>query len=279
MVDEWLEHIQQVILPASCILCGARGQPPGLDLCAGCAADLSPNASACALCASAVAGGMADTAGMPQDQRIHWVAPVDATTSSCGPLRLVCGRCLRKPPAFDAAYVPYLYGYPTDRLIHAFKYQGALSFGRVLGTLLALQLRGARTGPKPQALIPVPLHPARHRERGFNQAHELARPIARLLDLPIEDRLCRRVRNTADQTELLAGERRKNVRRAFAVAARPLPAHVAIVDDVLTTGSTTTELARTLKRAGVKTVEVWAVARASGFSAARTRSTGRQSAA
>jgi len=157
--------------------------------------------------------------------------------------------------------VPYRYAYPLDQLIRAFKYRGVLAYGRVLGTLLAEWL-AVRRAPLPQVIVPVPLHPSRHRERGFNQASELARPISRRLDIPFDDRLCRRNRATADQTELGAGSRRSNVRRAFEVAGTLGLRHVAVLDDVLTTGSTANEIARVLKRAGVRIVEVWAVARA-----------------
>lgn len=235
MVDHWLQSAQGLIFPSSCILCGARGQRPTLDLCSGCAADLPANVPACARCAAPLAG---------EEQ-----------------LALECGKCLVRAPVFDRAFVPFRYAYPVDHVVKAFKYRGALAWGRVLGTLLAQQLR-ANGSSLPQALIPVPLHAERHRERGFNQAHELARPLSRLLGIAIDDRLCRRVRATHDQTELDARQRRKNLRRAFEVVRATRFRHVALIDDVLTTGSTVSELARTLKRAGVRIVDVWAVARA-----------------
>jgi ComF family protein len=114
----------------------------------------------------------------------------------------------------------------------------------------------------PEALIPVPLHPNRLRERGFNQALELARPIASQLNIPLAADLCRRVRATPNQTQLAANKRRSNVRRAFEIKTQKLPGHVAIIDDVITTGSTVEELAYRLNRAGVKQVEVWSLARA-----------------
>lgn len=235
MVDVWLQNIQGLLFPPSCILCGGRGQRPILDLCAGCAADLPQNANSCVRCALPLAGD--DSPGRE------------------------CGKCLGRAPAFDRAVVPFRYAYPVDELIRAFKYQGALARGRVLGTLLAQHLR-ASDSALPQALIPVPLHADRYRERGFNQAHELARPLSSLLDIAIEDRLCRRVRGTQDQTELNARQRRKNLRKAFELTRATDLEHVALIDDVLTTGSTAGELARVLKRAGVKIVDVWAVARA-----------------
>lgn len=235
LVNGWLLRVQGLILPPSCVLCGGHGEAPALDLCRACAADLPLNTHACSRCAKPLAG--------------------------VGDGELVCGQCQRRPPPFERAFVPFRYAYPLDQLVRAFKYHGILSYGRVLGSLLADQL-AARAGPLPQLIVPVPLHPSRHRERGFNQAQELARPVSRRLGIAVADRLCRRVRATADQTELDARARRSNVRRAFEVTGRTDLSHVALLDDVLTTGSTASELARALKRAGARSVEVWAVARA-----------------
>jgi ComF family protein len=234
LVNGWLLRVQGLVLPPNCVLCGERGQPPMLDLCPPCAADLELNGCACQRCA----------------------APLAGTTST-----LMCGRCLRRPPRFDSAFAPFRYAYPLDQLLRAFKYRGILSYGRVLGSLLASHVC-ARGGPLPERIIPVPLHPSRHRERGFNQASELALPVSRRLNVPLDERLCRRIRATVDQTELDARLRRRNVRRAFEVVGSTKLRHVALLDDVLTTGSTASELARVLKRAGVRTVEIWAVARA-----------------
>lgn len=114
----------------------------------------------------------------------------------------------------------------------------------------------------PEVLVPVPLHRARLRERGFNQAVEIARPLARRLGLGLNLDSCERVRNTAEQTRLDAAARSKNLRGAFRVV-RPFPyRHVAIVDDVLTTGNTVASLAGSLRAVGVEEVEVWSCARA-----------------
>ena len=115
----------------------------------------------------------------------------------------------------------------------------------------------------PDLLLSVPLHRRRLRQRGYNQALELARPLAQALHVPLRhDRLQRR-RHTGAQTELDAVSRRRNVRGAFAVREGvALPAHVAILDDVMTTGATLAECARVLRRAGVARVDVWALARA-----------------
>jgi ComF family protein len=157
-----------------------------------------------------------------------------------------------------------------DRLVQRFKYQGELAVGRVLGDLMARSL-AARTTELPQALVPVPLARAKQRERGFNQALELARPIGRALTLPIRMDLCTRVRVTQDQAGLAAGDRRRNVRGAFAATSADMPRHLALIDDVLTTGSTCDELARVLKRAGCERVEVWVCARVGTGSRARGR--------
>jgi ComF family protein len=238
MVNGWTtlaQRTQAMLLPPSCVLCGDHGQPPLLDICMHCVTDLPPNLAPCPLCAQ------------PRQPGMEFTWP--------------CGQCLSKPHPFDRALAPFIYDYPLDHLIHAFKYGGVLSYGRVLGMLLAYYLR-TRGEPLPEALIPVPLHAARQRERGFNQAYELARPLSQLLGIPIDDMLCRRKRETQDQTELTAGERRRNVRNAFSLLRKPLYKHVALIDDVLTTGSTVGEVARMLKSGGVARVEVWTVARA-----------------
>jgi ComF family protein len=165
--------------------------------------------------------------------------------------------------------VPLRFEHPVDEMIRKLKYHGAFEHARVLGTLLA-EAAVARylKADMPKLLVPVPLHVARLRERGFNQAGALARYAGRMLELPFDSSLMRRVRDSPSQTALDVSARRTNVRGVFAVAGPRAQArlveigHVAIVDDVLTTGSTTAELRTVLLAAGVKTVEVWAVARA-----------------
>jgi ComF family protein len=154
----------------------------------------------------------------------------------------------------------------ADDLIRQLKYHGRYANARVLGVLLA-QAVAERPAPLPRLLVPVPLHVARLRERGFNQAVAIARYAGRMLEIPIAPGVVHRVRDTPSQTSLSMEERHHNVRGAFALsgtrALRRLLAagHVAIVDDVITTGSTVTELECLLLAAGVRKVEVWAVAR------------------
>ncbi len=231
MVYIWLEKLQSTLFPPTCLLCTAPGAE-GLDLCTGCRAALPRNAPACARCAEPLTG-----AGGP-----------------------VCGRCLAVPPAFDAAWVPFRYAHPLDALVRALKFHRRLAVARTLGALLA-DSAAARAAPAPAALLPVPLHPARLRSRGFNQAAEIARAAARRLGLPVLEGYALRVRATAAQSDLPRAARARNVAGAFALR-RPLPVrHVALVDDVITTGQTLAALARALKAAGVETVEAWAVAR------------------
>jgi ComF family protein len=167
----------------------------------------------------------------------------------------------RRPPAFDLAVVPFVYGYPVDRIVRALKFRGERVFGRVLGMQLAAA-RAAFGPPWPDCVVPMPLHRARFRERGFNQAHELARHAGRALGIALAPRALERVLETREQTGLSAAARRLNVRHAFRVRRGFTARRVALVDDVVTTGSTATEAARALEAAGVEVVELWAAARA-----------------
>jgi ComF family protein len=145
----------------------------------------------------------------------------------------------------------------VDALIGRFKYGGALHFGALLGRLLAQRCRDSRC----DGIVPVPLHPARLAERGFNQARELAGPLARDLALPVLDDACRRTKATPQQAGLTARQRYRNLDGAFAASAQVRGLRLAVVDDVFTTGSTMTAMTRELLRAGAASVEVWAVAR------------------
>ena len=182
----------------------------------------------------------------------------------------LCALCREDLPWNDAQgaeLIPLRFEPPVDDLIRRLKYHGVIANARVLGALLADAAR-KRAAPLPKMLVPVPLHPARFRERGFNQAAAIARYASRLLEIPVARHVVRRVRDTPSQTTLGSHQRQQNLRDAFAIPnARNLRRlrdanHVAIVDDVLTTGSTANELRGLLSAAGVSQVEVWAVARA-----------------
>lgn len=176
------------------------------------------------------------------------------------PAGALCGQCQRKAPPFDRCIAPFRYEGPLPFMVSALKFRGALNVARVLGELLADRLE-TRTDPPPEILIPVPLHRRRLAERGYNQALEIARVAAPRLGLAIDQRHCGRVLATAPQSGLDEQERRRNLRGAFKVAGKLPWRRVAVLDDVVTTGSTASEIARILRRAGAERVEVWALAR------------------
>ena len=232
MVNKWLKIGHDWLLPHHCLLC--LGAATRIDLCSGCR---------------------------------HTLPRIQNPCSGCGvPLHTAsrCLRCLKSPPPFDRVRIPYLYAGPASALIHALKFRRRLAAATVLGNLLAEHVEGEGLC-RPQCLVPVPLHPNRQRERGFNQSLEIARPLAARLDIPIAPRLAKRIRPTAAQSSLQdADARRRNLRGAFSADSRacgPMD-HVAIVDDVVTTAATAIALTVALKGAGVTRVELWSVARA-----------------
>ncbi len=222
------------LLAPACVLCGVEAA--GARLCADCATLLERNDCACARCAEPL--------------------PIAAP---------LCGKCLKRLPAFDAAWAGYLYRAPFDHLVQRLKFNNALAVGRALLPDWSAALRShlsTRAEPSAQALIPIPLHRSRLRQRGYNQALELARDLGRELALPVLPAALERVRATAPMPGLDLTTRRRNVRGAFALAAGAvLPDRVALVDDVMTSGATLNEAAKVLKRAGVEWVEVWVLSR------------------
>lgn len=167
-----------------------------------------------------------------------------------------CGECLRHPPFYDRIAAAAPYAFPIDALVQSYKYGGDLTLAGLLAARLARSLVA-----DVDAVVPMPLAPERLRERGFNQAQELARPLARALGLPLLAHACRKIRKTRAQAELQFAERARNVRGAFVCDADLRGMRIAVVDDVMTTGATLNELARNLKRAGAVHVSGWVVAR------------------
>lgn len=174
---------------------------------------------------------------------------------------LVCGACLKQPPPFTVTYALFAYQDNIKRMILNLKFNEALVNARILGELLAHYLLLQRIA-LPDIIIPVPLHPKRMRERGFNQALEIARPVAKRLSLPIVSTACRRIKHTIAQATLPAEQRRQNIKNAFMVEGDYSNCHIALLDDVVTTGQTVTEIATTFKKAGAARVDIWCVARA-----------------
>lgn len=225
-VDAWLRRLWR----QECALCGGDGGTDGL--CAPCRGDLPPNRPACVRCAAPVGSALA----------------------------LPCGACLRRPPPWHAARVPFRYDWPLDGLITAMKFGRRLALAATLGAVLADALDGLVPGDA--AVVPVPLHRWRLAARGFNQAAELAAPVARRLGLAWLPDALTRVRATPPQSGLSAARRRANLRNAFAVHPRLRGRDLVLVDDVVTTGSTATAVARACRRAGVGRITLVALARA-----------------
>jgi ComF family protein len=166
----------------------------------------------------------------------------------------VCGRCLAEPPAYDATIAVLAYDFPADALVHALKFRGELALAPFLGKLLSKAIQNQDV----DRVIPVPLSSQRLRERGYNQAVEIARHLA---PAKMDIDLCVRERDSTPQMQLPWDERQRNVRGAFRCRRALLGTRVAVVDDVMTTGATLDEMARTLKRAGAAQVVNWVVAR------------------
>jgi ComF family protein len=214
------------LLPAQpCVLCGALSRD-GV-WCKACDADLPRlGAAHCPVCA------------LPTH---------DGTT---------CGRCLQHPPAFNRTVAAYAYAFPLDKLIQAVKFSEQLVLVEQLAAALAQRIE-----QRPDALIAMPLHPLRLRERGFNQSQLLARSLSKRLDIPLLTDACERTRNTSPQSSLRWQERGKNMRKAFTCTADLSGQNIAIVDDVMTTGASIEELSRTLRQARAQEISAWVMAR------------------
>jgi ComF family protein len=171
---------------------------------------------------------------------------------------MTCGHCLKNPSSFDRTIAPLRYEFPLDILIQELKYRHQLALASFLGAELA---KRAQSAPSPDVLIPMPLHPSRLRERGFNQALELAKIVAGQLELPLLSQGAERIRATPPQVGLPWKERAKSVRGAFSSVANLSGKHVAILDDVMTTGTSLHELALTLRKQGAAEISAWVVAR------------------
>lgn len=236
-----------------CVLCGAKSQP-GFDVCSVC------------------------------ENALPWLE--DIVCCRCCAINNVvedrlCGVCLQNPPAFDRVIAAVAYDEAVAHILQRLKFQQQLCHSRIAGKLLSKAIsrkysechhhtekpRFRRIGcgnldrQFPQVIVPVPLHWKRQLKRGFNQSIEIARFVSRHFHIPIHHDLVVRQKSTQAQSSLRGDKRVKNVARAFDVRGKVVPARVAILDDVITTGATLNALARVLKQRGVQTVEVWVVAR------------------
>ena len=235
MIYNWLNNNLFSLFSKQCLLCLSTTSYKHL-LCSSCKEDLPRNTFHCVICS----------------------IPIEVIDSNHLPL--VCGKCQNNPPFYTTSLIPHIYASPLKQLISRFKFQSNLTYA----PLLAYSFTNAISHRKhnlPECIVPVPLHPKRLRERGFNQALELARIISKQLDIPLDYSLCHRDKATPFQSGLSAKRRIQNLRNAFRVSKTHSYKHVAIFDDVVTTGTTVNELAKQLKNTGVETIEVWAIAR------------------
>jgi len=223
-----LVHALARALPQRCALCAAPSRER--LLCAPCALSLPALAAACPRCALPVPGSE------------------------------VCGGCLRHPPPYSAAIAAFVYAFPVDRLVGRLKYAHDLALADLLAQSLAAAVVRRAGSSLPDLIVPLPLAPARQRSRGFNQAMEIARPLARQLSRPIAAALERK-RDGPAQAALPRAARARNLRGAFTATNAVGGRHIAIVDDVMTTGATLSAAATACLRAGAARVDVWIVAR------------------
>jgi len=234
-----LKHFQVNSAPAKLAVCPlCLGSSDRYHACPDCIADFPLNKHACRTCA----------------------LPLPFARSG------LCGRCLKQQPSQDLSFAPWLYRFPVDRMISRYKYQGSRVLGRALADAWLSQYQAQRSRseglylPRPNVLIPCPMHPEQLQRRGFNQASELASHIGLALNIPVDRHRLIRTGRSPRQATLTRAERLRNLKGNFRCLGKP-PARVAIIDDVITTGATADALCNTLRAAGAEHVQVWALAR------------------
>jgi len=234
MIYNWLKNNLSRLFSKHCLLCLSPTTNTHL-FCSNCESDLPENLNFCILCATP----------FPQSNMSE---------------ALICGKCQKTPPFYTTSLIPNLYVSPLKELIGQLKFHGNLYYAPLLAQLFINSTKHRKNNP-PECIIPVPLHQQRLQERGFNQALELAQIISSRLKIPLDYSLCRRNKATPFQSGLSAKQRKQNLKNAFSLTKTHNYKHVAIFDDVVTTGTTVNELAKQLKKSGVEIIEVWAIAR------------------
>lgn len=231
-----LKKLIQWLLPATCVLCSENIQSE-IDLCTACENDLPKIKQACYRCGF----------------------PLNTILSE----QNLCGVCLQKPPPFDHTLALCRYEEPIITFINLLKFSGQLKYAKILNQLFInyLQSNNQYLMHLPECIIPVPLHAQRLKERGFNQALELCRNVATHFDIPILPNICQRSHATISQSLIAAKERRNNMKNAFVITQSFNAKHIAIIDDVVTTGSTVTELSHLFKNHGVEQIDIWCYAK------------------
>ncbi len=228
-----LHHLYHWLLPAYCVLCG-QISGRSLNVCLACEQDLPILTQACQQCAAFLFSEQAK----------------------------ICGACLKDPPPFDKTFALFRYESPINHLIIYLKFHAQLHYAQALGELFVQGIqRCYQAETLPDVIMPIPLHKTRLRERGFNQALEIARPIARSLNIPLDFLSVKRVKATEAQSLLAADKRKQNMRNAFASHHSYAGLSIAVIDDVMTTGHTLREFCQLLKKQGAARVDVWCCAR------------------
>jgi ComF family protein len=239
----WPQALARALLPSCCALCGAVCDAA---VCGPCHRQyVAPRRPRCACCAN------------PVDHRGQ-STQLNQLIENCALTPVVCGACLAERPAFDATVVAADYASPLDQLVLQLKFGARLALAPWCAQMLRDAVLDEPGFQLPNLLCPVPLGPQRLAERGFNQALEIARPLAAALGVELQPRLALRALDTRAQSGVAPAERRDNIRNAFSVAPDALERvagqHIGIVDDVMTSGHTLNELAAELKRAGAARV-------------------------
>lgn len=234
MINKCINYIQSHLFPHACLNCGKNSERP-IAICHKCEQQLPFNSPSCLQCAS----------------------PLEQTRSS------LCGQCQKNKPAFHTSLIPFRYQPPIQQWIINFKFNNDLVQGRALADLFCETLARKKL-ILPEVLIPVPLHPSRIRQRGYNQALLMATTISKKTGIPVDNELVRKVKKTLPQHELDQLSRLSNLNKAFKLAAQCNYRHIAIVDDVVTTTATVNEISCLLAKQGVEKIQVWALARSTG---------------
>jgi ComF family protein len=226
-IPQEFSRLYSKLMPTPCTLCGTVFSDD--VICQGCRHSLPSLAICCPQCAT----------------------PMEYATS--------CGQCLLHPPAFDESTALYLYESPIDRLISQMKYHDKL----YLCNFFAEQFYNkVKHKSRPEMIIPIPLHPRRLRSRGYNQSWEIAKTLSKKLNIPASHDTLIRVKETKPQATLPLHQRKKNMQRAFSINQKPVAKHIALIDDVVTTGHTANMAAKELRKAGAVHIELWTIARA-----------------
>lgn len=211
----------------------------------------------CLLCANNKGGNLGICPACMQD--LPWHTKPQCTQCGLQSNGIICGACINVAPSFDNTTTLFTYDYPIDKLLQHYKYKEMLHLSRTFGVLLSTKL--ASQSQNIDAIIPMPMHRERLKERGFNQALEIARLVADNLTISLNYKACQRIKLTPPQASLPLKDRIKNIRGVFECTENLSGKRIAIIDDVMTTGASLNELAKTLKKAGAAHVECWVIAR------------------